>query len=99
MTIEHIVLFKAKPNAALEKLEAMLDALLGLKNGIPGILQASAGVNFSARAQGYTHGLVVRFTDRAALDVYQSHAAHQEVIAAHVRPNTETVLALDYELR
>ena len=87
MPIDHIyVLFKAKPDAAPEKLEAMLDALLGLKGRIAGILEASAGVNFSARAQGYTHGFLVRFTDRAALDVYQPHPAHQEVIAAHVRP-------------
>jgi hypothetical protein len=97
--IDHIVLFKAKPDAAPQKLEAMLDALLALKGKIPGMLQASAGVNFCARAQGYTHGFVVRFPDRAALEAYQPHPAHQEVIATHVRPNTDGVLAMDYEAR
>jgi hypothetical protein len=94
--IEHIVLFKAKPDAPAEALDAMMTALRGLKTQIPGILDLSTGVNFSARAQGYTHGLVVRFADRAALDVYQPHPAHQDVVVRHVRPNTEAVLALDY---
>ena len=95
--IEHIVLFKAKPDAPPEALEAMLKALAALKNTIPGLLQISTGVNFSARAQGYTHGLVVRFPDRAALDAYQVHPAHQKAVVKQVRPNVEGVLALDYE--
>jgi hypothetical protein len=97
--IEHVVLFKAKPSSAPERLDAMIAAILSLKDKIPGIVHGSGGVNFSARAQGYTHGIVLRFKDRAALDAYLPHPAHQDVVAAHVRPNTEAVLALDYEIR
>jgi hypothetical protein len=97
--IEHVVLFKAKPDAPPEKLEAMLRALTDLKGKVPGILSISAGTNFSTRGQGYTHGLVVRFPDRAALEAYQPHPAHQSVVAEHVRPLTEGVLAVDYEFR
>ena len=63
--IEHIVLFKAKPGIPAEKLDAMSRALSGLQERIPGIIGISAGANFCARAQGYTHGLVVRFAGRS----------------------------------
>jgi hypothetical protein len=97
MAVEHIVLFKSKAGADSSRLDAMLKALVALKDRVPGILGASAGVNFCARSQGYTHGFVVRFTDRAALDSYQSHPAHQAVVTEQVRPLTDAVLALDYE--
>ncbi len=97
-SIEHVVLFKAKPSSSPGDLDAMLKALLALKDKIPGILGCSAGVNFSARAQGYTHGFVVRLADRAALEAYQPHPAHQDVVVRLVRPHTEAVLALDYEI-
>jgi len=96
--IEHIVLFKIKTDASEDKKRAMLYALLDLKDRVPGILHASAGVNFSARAQGYTHGFVVRFKDRAALDAYLPHPAHVAVVETHVKPLSEGVLALDYEI-
>jgi hypothetical protein len=95
--IEHLVLFKAKSGTPPDRLEAMVKALAALKGQVPGILDISAGENFSARSQGYTHGLFVRFPDRSALDSYQSHPAHQDVVSRHVKPHVEAVLALDYE--
>lgn len=92
------MLFRLKSDAPAEKKAALLRALLDLKSRIPGILQASAGENFSARAQGYSHGFVVRFTDRAALDAYLTHPSHVAVVEQHVKPLSEGVLALDYEL-
>lgn len=96
--IEHVVLFKLKADAPEAKKTEMLRRLLALKDQIPGISQVSAGTNFSARAQGYTHGFVVRFNDRAALDAYLPHPAHRAVVENHVRPLSEGVLALDYEI-
>jgi hypothetical protein len=96
--IEHIVLFKLKADAPESDKREMLSRLLALRNTIPGIVHASAGANFSARAQGYTHGFVVRFVDRSALDRYVPHPAHQEVVENHVKPLSEAVLALDYEI-
>lgn len=96
--IEHVVLFKLKADAPETKKEGLMASLLALKDVIPGILQASAGVNFSARAQGYTHGFVARFKDRAALDFYISHPAHVAVVEQQVKPISDGVLALDYDL-
>ena len=97
--IEHVVLFKLKADAPESDKRDMLSRLLALRNTIPGIVHASAGANFSARAQGYTHGFVVRFRDRAALEAYLPHPAHQAVVEHHVRPISEGVLALDYEFQ
>ena len=47
--------------------------LRGLKGKIAGIVDLSCGPNFSDLANCYTHGLVVRFTDRAALEAYGPH--------------------------
>lgn len=96
--IEHIVLFKLKESVADEKKLDMLRELLKLKEQIPGILQVSAGSNFSARAAGYTHGFVVRFRDKAALEAYIPHPAHTAVVETFVRPISDGVLALDYEI-
>ncbi|MBL8023391.1 MAG: Dabb family protein [Elusimicrobia bacterium] len=96
--LEHVVLFKLKVDVAEEKKEGLMRSLLSLRDVIPGILQVSAGVNFSARAQGYTHGFVARFQDRVALDHYISHPAHVAVVEKQVKPICESVLALDYDL-
>jgi hypothetical protein len=96
--IEHIVLFKLRPEASDSVKEAMLGHLLGLKDRVPGIVQVSAGKNFSSRAQGYTHGFVVRFKTRADLDAYLVHPAHTAVVEQDVKPISEGVLAFDFEI-
>ncbi|HLK56997.1 MAG TPA: Dabb family protein [Chthonomonadaceae bacterium] len=95
--IEHIVLFRWQNDAAPEAIAAAVEALRGLKDTVPGILDLSCGENFSDRAQGYTHGLVVRFPDRAALEAYGPHPNHQHVVQNFINPIRAEVLALDFE--
>ena len=95
--IEHIVLFRWKPEATDEQVAAVMEGLRGLKDSVPGILALACGVDFSGRAQGYTHGLVVRFPDRAALDAYGPHPAHQAVVETQIKPIVSDVLAFDFE--
>ncbi|MDJ1184426.1 Dabb family protein [Roseofilum casamattae] len=96
--IEHIVLFQFQPDTSPEAIAAMMQGLKGLKEKIPGIVSLSCGENFSDRARGFTHGLVIRFVDRAALEVYQPHPAHQDVINTLIKPILAKVLAMDYQL-
>jgi hypothetical protein len=96
--VEHIVLFKWNAEATTEQITAAIAGLRGLKDQVPNILDLSVGENFSDRAQGFTHGLVVRFPDKAALDVYGPHPAHQHVVQTFINPIRESVLALDYEI-
>lgn len=96
--IVHIVLFKWKEETAPEAIAEAMEALRGLKEKIPGIIDLSCGENFSERAKGYQHGLLVKFSDRSALEAYQPHPAHQEVVQNLIKPIVEDVLALDYEV-
>ena len=96
--IEHVVLFKVKAGTPAASVTAMLGGLAGLKTRVPGIVDLSVGANFTDRNKGFTHGLVVRFQDRAALEAYLPHPAHQEVVQSYIRPIIEDVIALDYEV-
>jgi hypothetical protein len=95
--IEHIVLFKWKEDAAPQAIAEVLTELRGLKTQIDGITGLTCGANFSERAQGFTHALVVRFDSRAALDAYGPHPAHQRVVQNYITPIRADILALDYE--
>ncbi len=96
--IEHIVLFKWTQAATPQAIEAATTELRALKGKIEGIVDLSCGANFSDRAQGFTHGLVVRFTDRAALEAYGPHPAHQYVVQNFIHPIRAEILAMDYEI-
>src|SRR4051812_23189308 len=95
--IEHIVLFRWTDAASQEAKENVMTELRQLKGKIPGMIDLTCGANFSDRAQGYTHGLVVRFTDRAALAAYGPHPEHQRVVQNFINPIRADILALDYE--
>ena len=95
--VEHLVLFKVKPGTSEEAVQAMQDALRGLQESIPGILEITVGANFSERSQGFTHGLLVRFQDRAALDTYIPHPAHEDTRNTYILPIVDDVLVVDYE--
>lgn len=97
MAVEHLVLFRWQPAATATQIAAAVAALRSLPERIPGIIQLSCGENFSDRAKGFHHGLVVRFDDRAALSSYQAHPAHQAVLQQSIKPILAESLALDYE--
>ena len=95
--IEHIVLFRWTDGASQEAKDQIMTELRSLKTKIPGIVDLTCGANFSDRAKGYTHGLFVRFTDRAALQVYGPHPEHQRIVQNLIKPIAADILALDYE--
>jgi len=96
--VEHIVLFRWTEEASREAIDDAMAELRGLRGKIAGIVDLSCGVNFSDRAKGYTHGLVVRFTDRAALEAYGPHPEHQRVVQNLIKPIAADILAVDYEV-
>ncbi len=95
--IEHIVLLRWTETATQEAIDAAMVELRKLKGKIPEIVDLSCGANFSERAKGYTHGLVVRFRDRAALETYIRHPNHQRAVQTYLNPIRSDVLAVDYE--
>jgi hypothetical protein len=96
--IEHIVLFKPREGATEEEKRQMREALLSLREKIPGILSMTCGFNFSERAAGHEIGFVVRFQDRAALEAYLPHPEHRAVVERYVRPACDGVIVVDYEV-
>jgi hypothetical protein len=96
--IEHIVLFRWTDAASEEAKTNVMTKLRQLKGKIPGIVDLTCGANFSDRSKGYTHGLVVRFTDRAALQIYGPHPEHQRIVQNLIKPIAADILALDYEI-
>jgi len=96
--VEHVVLFKVTAEATEEQQERLIVELGALKEKIPGIVDLSVGRNFSDRNQGFEVGLVVRFVDRAALDAYGPHPAHQACVQQFVAPIKQDVIVVDYEI-
>jgi len=76
----------------------VMEKLRALHGRIPGIQDLTCGANFSARSQGFTHALVVRFEDRAALEAYGPHPAHQRVVQEFISPIRAETLVVDYEV-
>ncbi len=97
--IQHLVLFRMRPDASADAVNEMLHRLNRLRDEVPGVLRLSCGANFCSRAKGYTHGLAVEFDSPEALEAYQVHSAHQAALSEAIRPVVEAdgILALDYE--
>jgi hypothetical protein len=96
--VEHLVLFKTTPGATDEQKLRAIEALKTLKEKIPGILDITAGLNFSDRNQGFDIGLAVRFVDRQALEVYLPHPAHRGCVDEFITPIKADVIVVDYEI-
>ncbi|MDL5053637.1 Dabb family protein [Oscillatoria laete-virens NRMC-F 0139] len=95
MKVEHIVWFKWNEGVSAERIGLHLKALADLRHTVPGIVSLRLGKNFTDRAKGFTHGLVVTLENRAALPVYADHPAHMAV-AVEIRKDAE-VMAMDFE--
>src|SRR3569833_3342846 len=96
--IEHIVLFRWTETASEEAKENVKTELRKQKSKNPSNEKKTSDTKNSDRAKGYTHGLVVRFTDRAALETYVPHPEHQRVVQTFIAPIRADILALDYEI-
>ena len=77
--VRHVVVFRYKPDASPEKIQQVTDAIMALKDKIPGILSMEHGVNNSPEKlnQGFTHVFLITFTNAAARDTYLPHPAHK----------------------
>jgi hypothetical protein len=95
--IEHIVLLKWKKEASPEAINTAMTGLRSLKGKVPEVVDLTCGENFSERNKSYTHGLVVRFKDKAALNTYIAHPEHQHVVQTFINPIREDTIAVDYE--
>ena len=81
--VKHIVMWNVveshegigKPEL-LKEIKKRIEALKGV---VPQITEIEVGIDFNGSDAAYDVALYSVFTDRAALDAYQVHPAHEEV--------------------
>ena len=96
MTVEHIVLLEFQEDADPAAIEAAVAGIHKLKGAVPGVLEVKTGKNFTDRAGAITHAAIVTLEDKAALEGYGPHPAHQEVAGA-LRAIAKSLMAVDFE--
>ena len=96
--VEHLVMFKFVDGTDETQLEAVTEGLRSLRTKVPGILELTAGRNFTQRARGYHLGLLVRLRDREALAGYGTHPEHLRVVETLIKPHLDELIVLDYEV-
>ncbi|MCC7408797.1 MAG: Dabb family protein [Phycisphaeraceae bacterium] len=94
--VEHMVWIKFRPGVTPQRVQEHLTGLAGLIKTVPGVKKLSIGPNFTDRANGFTHGLLVTLGSREALQTYQVHPEHVKV-AGPLRQDAE-LMAMDIEV-
>lgn len=97
---EHLVVFKFNEKYKQDQGERLVQALLALKEQIPGIVAITAGVNQTEETEnihGYTLGLRVTFADQEALRKYGPHPAHRQFVDL-LEGIIDNVVVVDYPL-
>jgi hypothetical protein len=94
--LTHVVLFKFKPGTTNEEIDKLAEGLGGLPQIIEEIREFRFGEDVIRSERSYDLALVSSFDDLDALQRYQVHPAHQEVVA-HVKTIASGVVAVDFE--
>ncbi|NLT69306.1 MAG: Dabb family protein [Verrucomicrobiaceae bacterium] len=93
----HFVSFQFKAGTSEDKIHEIVTGFLALKGKIDTItgLEWGGTENVEPRNDGFTHSFLVSFRDKAGLEVYLPHPAHQEFVKL-LRPHLEKVYVFDY---
>jgi hypothetical protein len=76
----HMFAFKLKPGVSEAQEDRMIQEIGDLENRIPLVLETHVGRNLSPRGQGFAIGGVMKFADQAALEAYNVHPVHQDLL-------------------
>ena len=93
--LTHIVCWKYKSETSPEKRAEHLAKLKSLPNVIDEIISFNVGTDILHLERSFDTGLTSTFADRAALDAYTVHPAHQEV-AAMGKEISAQVVSVDF---
>ena len=93
--LTHIVCWKYKTETSEQEREEHVAKLRALPNVIPNILSFNVGRDILQFERSFDTGLVAVYPDRAALDFYTDHPAHQEVATMGKRI-AERVVSVDF---
>jgi antibiotic biosynthesis monooxygenase (ABM) superfamily enzyme len=76
----HAFIFRWKPGVNQAQIQRAQAEILKFQGEIPGLLETHAGVNTAPNRKDYEFGGVMRFTDKAALDAYQTNPLHKKLL-------------------
>ena len=74
--VKHIVVWQMKENVSEEQKREMKRLLEALVNRIPRVLKIEVGID----SENETMSLYSEFTSKEALEAYQAHPSHREVV-------------------
>ncbi|MGA2100220.1 MAG: Dabb family protein [Candidatus Sulfotelmatobacter sp.] len=80
-TVFHVFAFQWKQGTSEAQKERAAKDIAAFQGVIPGLLHTHVGPNISPRGKGYTFGGIMQFKDKASLDAYVQHPAHQALLA------------------
>ena len=93
----HVVFFKFKDSATPEQVQGIEKAFIELAGKVDTVKAFEWGTNVSPENinDGFTHCFFVTFADKAGLEKYLPHPAHQDFVS-HLKPILDKVCVLDY---
>lgn len=97
MTVRHIVWMKFNGDTDAERIAFHGRECQAMVGQIPALQNLEFGANYSDRADGLTHCIIVTVADRDALTEYLEHPRHK-VVAAALVGDLETLKAMDIEV-
>ena len=77
----HAFAFRWKPDVSETQKDKAAREIAALQGQIPGLLETHVGTNISPRGKGYGFGGIMLFKDKASLDAYPDHPAHQTLLS------------------
>src|ERR1017187_5411096 len=80
-SVFHVFAFQWKEGTSEAQKDRAAKEIACFQGLIPGLLQTHVGANISPRGKGYTFGGIMQFKDKASLDAYVQHPAHQALLA------------------
>ena len=92
----HIALYKWKPSASPEDINRAMRGISSLSDQVPGIVEIATGMNTSRYGEGYTHVILVRGKDQAAIEKYRRHPDHS-IAAAQIEAIEQHGIGVDFE--
>lgn len=94
--IIHIALYKWKVDAKPEAIQAALTGIEALASEVPDIVEINCAENTSPYSEGYTHVILVRGKNQAALDAYRKHPQHAE-LASDIEAMEDHGIGVDFD--
>lgn len=97
--VRHILLIRFNPQAGAQAIDAVKEAFDAIPSKIEGVESVEWGENDSPenKNKGFTHCVLMTFTDDAARNRYLPHPAHEALVAIF-RPTLEDIIVFDYSL-